>query len=235
MRRSIATTLTLVLVLGATPVLAQDEEPASPGADTQRIEDPALGMAVSVPADWQASLVGGLRESAVNRPDGTPVMETTVFYANGGDGTWCDTDAYLDMPADSSLEGFAVSLVTFMQETEGPDVAMMVAEEELAVGPAFRIEAFDGATGRIRGLYLFDGPPREDGTFDRYLLTCASREFGEPFWVEVANSVEFFRPADDGADEMAGDATADDGSAGDDETADDATTEDGEDDPAAED
>ena len=136
-------------------------------------------------------------------------METTVFYANGGDGTWCDADAFLDMPADSSLEGFAFALVTFMQENEGPDVAMMVDQEELPIGPSFRVEAFDQATGRIRGLYLFDGPPGDDGMFERYVLTCAAREFGEPFWTDIANSVEFFEPVA-AEDEMAGDEMAED-------------------------
>jgi hypothetical protein len=211
MRRPIVTTLTLALLLSATPVLAQDEEPATDEGATQRVEDPALGVAVSVPAEWRVSLIEGVRESAVDRDDDTPVMETTVFYANGGDGTWCDADAYLDLPADSSLEGFAFALVNFMQQNEGPDVAMMVAEEELPVGPAYRVEAFDQATGRIRGLYLFDGPAGDDGLFERYVLTCAAREFGEPFWTDVANSVEFFEPtltdemaADEGVEEAEG-------------------------------
>lgn len=194
MRRTIPAILATSLLLGVTPVVAQDDEAATGDEATQRVEDPALGVAVSVPAEWRVSLIDGVRESAVDRDDGTPVMETTVFYANGGDGTWCDTDAYLDLPADSSLEGFAFALVTFMQENEGPDVAMMVAEEELPVGPAYRVEAFDQATGRIRGLYLFDGPAGDDGLFERYVLTCASREFGVPFWTDVANSVEFFEP-----------------------------------------
>jgi len=85
---------------------------------------------------------------------------------------------------------------------------MVVAEEELPIGPAYRVEAFDQATGRIRGLYLFDGPAREDGTFERYVLTCAAREVGEPFWTDVANSVEFFEPVSD-EDEMAEDAEGD--------------------------
>ena len=208
MRRPIVTTLALALVLGATPVLAQDEEPATDGSETQRIEDPELGMSVAVPAEWDVSLIEGVRESAVDRADGTPVMETTVFYANGGDGTWCDADAYLEMPADSTLEAFAFALVNFMQQNEGPDVAMMVAEEELPVGPSYRVEAFDQATGRIRGLYLFDGPSREDGTFERYLLTCAAREVGESFWTEVATSVEFSDPV--AANEMAEDEAAPD-------------------------
>ena len=201
MRRAIPATLAMSLLLGATPVLAQDDATAE-DTTTQRAEVPALGLAVQLPAEWRVTEVEGERESAVNRDDGTPVLETTAFYANGGDGTWCDVDAYLDMPADSGLEGFAFALVTFMQQNEGPDVAMVVAEEELPIGPAYRVEAFDQATGRIRGLYLFDGPAREDGTFERYVLTCAAREVGEPFWTDVANSVEFFEPVSD-EDEMA--------------------------------
>ncbi|MEX1296101.1 MAG: hypothetical protein AB1Z67_08015 [Candidatus Limnocylindrales bacterium] len=219
MRRPIVTTLTVALLLSATPVLAQDEEPATDEATTQRIEDPALGIAVSVPAEWRVSLIEGVRESAVDRDDGTPLMETTVFYANGGDGTWCDADAWLDVPAGSSLEGFAYALVTYMQQNEGPDVAMMVAEEELPVGPSYRIEAFDQATGRIRGLYLFDGPAQADGTFERYLLTCAAREFGEPFWTDVATSIEFSEPvaAEDEA-RAEDEASAEDKAQGEDET-----------------
>ena len=44
-------------------------------------------------------------------------------------------------------------------------------------------------TGRMRAMYLFDGPAAEDGTVNRYLFTCAAREAGEPFWEAIAESV----------------------------------------------
>jgi len=52
-------------------------------------------------------------------------------------------------------------------------------------------------------MYLFDGPTGDDGTFERYLLTCASREADVPFWETIAESAEFFEPVP-AEEEMAG-------------------------------
>ncbi len=210
MRRTIPTALAMTLFLGATPALAADETPA-PDAATQRAESAELGFAVDVPADWHLSLLEGERISALTDAAGDPIMETTVMLANGGDGMWCDVDAYLDMT--SALEEHAYAYVNYLQQSESAEAAMVVAETEIPAGPAYRIEIFDSSTGRIRGMYLFDGPPAEDGTFARYLLTCASRQADEPFWVTVAESVEFFEPVaaeDDAvAADQAPEATAD--------------------------
>lgn len=191
MRRTIPATLAMALILGATPALAADETPA-PGAASQHAESVELGLAIDVPADWHLSMLEGERISAITDAAGEPVMETTVMLANGGDGTWCDVDAYLDM--DSALDEHAYAYANYLQQNESAEAAMVVTETEIPAGPAYRIEIFDPSTGRIRGMYLFDGPPAEDGTFERYLLTCASRQADEPFWVSVAESVEFFEP-----------------------------------------
>jgi hypothetical protein len=194
MRRTIPTVLALSLVLGATPVLAQDEEATPDEATTERTEVLALGFAIDFPADWRVNLPEGERVSALTDAEGEPVMETTLIYANAGGGTVCDVDAYLDMPAESDLESFAFQLVNYLQQTESSDAAMVVGEEELPVGPAYHIEIFNQESGRIRAIYLFDGPAREDGAFERYLLTCAAREVGEPFWADIAESIEFLEP-----------------------------------------
>ena len=215
MRRTIPTFLALSLVLGATPVLAQDEEATTDEATTQRTEVPALGFAMSLPADWRVSLPEGERVSALTDAEGEPVMETTLIYANAGGGTVCDVDAYLDMPAESGLEAFAFQLVNYLQQNESSDAAMVVGEEELPVGPAYHIEIFNQESGRIRAIYLFDGPAREDGACERYLLTCAAREVGEPFWADIAESIEFFEPAE--GEEMAEEATDEEAEMADDE------------------
>lgn len=98
----------------------------------------------------------GERVSALTTADGEPVMETTVVLANGGDGVWCDVDAYLDLEA--PLEGHAYTYVNYLQQNESADTAMVVVETEIAAGPAFRIELFDQATGRGR-----DGRGRQHG------------------------------------------------------------------------
>ena len=210
MRRSIPAAMAMTLLLGATPALAADETPV-PDVATQRAESAELGFAVDVPADWHLSLLEGERISALTDAAGEPIMETTLMLANGGDGLWCDVDAYLDMT--SGLEEHAYAFVNYLQQSESADAAMVVTETEIPVGPAYRIEIFDRSTGHIRGMYLFDGPPSEDGTFERYLLVCASRQADDPFWVTVAESVEFFEPvaaADDApAPDAEPEATAD--------------------------
>jgi hypothetical protein len=89
---------------------------------------------------------------------------------------------------------------------------MVVAETELPAGPAFRMELFDQSTGRIRAMYLFDGPAGDDGSFNRHLLVCAARELTEPFWEAIAESIEVFEPVPADA-EMADEATTEDASA----------------------
>ena len=193
MQRTIPATLAMALLLGATPVLAADEEPTADTAVTQRAESAALGFAIEFPADWRVSNPEGERVSAITDAEGEPVMETTAVLANGGGGTWCDVDAYLGLEA--PLEEHAYAYVSYLQQNESSDAAMVVADEEIPAGPAFRIEIFDPTTGRIRGMYLFDGPAADDGSVNRFLLTCAAREVTEPFWETIAQSAEVFEPA----------------------------------------
>ena len=201
MRRTIPATLALTLLLGAAPVLATDEEPVPDASATQRAEVAQFGLAMELPADWRVSTPEGERVSALTNAAGEEVMETTVLYGNGGGGTWCDVDAYLAM--DAPLEGHAYAYVQYLQQNESADSAMVVAEAELPVGPAYRIEIFEPTTGRIRAMYLFDGPIDDDGTFERYLLTCASRQADVPFWEAIAESAEFFEPVPAEEDELA--------------------------------
>ena len=196
MRRTIPAALALTMLLGATAV-ATDEEPAPDEGATQRAEVPQYGLALELPADWRVSNPEGERISALTNAAGEEIMETTVLYANGGGGTWCDVDAYLSM--DAPLEGHAYAYVQYLAQNESADSAMVVAEAELPAGPAYRIEIFEPANGRIRAMYLFDGPTGDDGTFERYLLTCASREADVPFWEAIAESAEFFEPVPDDA------------------------------------
>jgi hypothetical protein len=200
MRRTIPTTLALSLLLMTTPALAADE--ASPTDEaSQRIEAPRLGIAMAFPAGWRVSAPVGDRVSALTRADDEPVMETTAFLANGGGGTWCDVDAYLDM-IDAPLDEFAYSFVSYLQQNESAESAMVVGDAEIASMPAYRIEIFNQSTGRLRGLYLFDSLTREDGTFERFVLDCATRDAETPFWETLVDSIELFPPAE-AADEMA--------------------------------
>ncbi len=212
MRRTIPTLLALSLALGATPVLAQDDEATTDEGATQRIEASNLGIAMDFPAEWSVILPEGERLSAITDAAGEPVMETTVIYANAGGGTVCDVDAFLDMPADSGLEGFAFEYVNYLQQNARADDAMVVSEAEVADGAAYRIEIFNQGTGHIRAVYVFDGPAREDGTFERFLLACSAREAEEPFWETIAESVEFLEatPAED-EEEMADEEMAEEG------------------------
>lgn len=192
MRHTMPLALTALLALGASPALAQETGPSGDPVETQRAEVPDLGFAMELPGEWRVSRPEGLRLSAITTADDEPVMETTALMANGGGGTWCDVDAYLAL--DAPLESHAYQYAAYLQQSESPDVAMIVVETELPAGPAYRIELFDQSTGRMRAMYLFDGPAGEDGTFNRYLFTCAAREVEEPFWETLAATIEVFEP-----------------------------------------
>jgi hypothetical protein len=71
---------------------------------------------------------------------------------------------------------------------------MIVVETELPAGPSYRIEIFDPARERLLAMYLVDGPQTDDGTFDRYLLTCAAAGDSEPFWEAIAESMQLSTP-----------------------------------------
>ncbi len=146
---------------------------------------------MTFPTDWQVSLPSGTRESPIQTPEGEPIYATTAILANGG-GRWCDIDVYLDMTA--PLDQHAYAYAGYLQQINGANTPMVVIETELPVGPAFRIEVFDQARARLRAMYLFDGPVADDGTFDRYLFTCAAPSDSPPFWEAMADSGEVFEP-----------------------------------------
>jgi len=203
MRRTTMATMTAALVLSAAPVAAQDAEESAEPAEPQRAEATAFGISMEFPGEWRVSQPEGLRVSAITTADGEPVMETTALMAMGAGGTWCDVDAYLAL--DAPLEGHAYAYATYLQQNESADATMVVADTEIPAGPAYRIEVFNQATGRIRAMYLFDGPAAADGTFNRYLFTCAAREVTEPFWEAIAESAQVFEPVSAEAEEAASD------------------------------
>lgn len=194
MRRTIPAAMAAILALSATPVLAQEAEEASAEpADIsfEPIDVPAAGLSLAFPDTWRTMLPEGTRVSAITTPQGEPVFETTAVLANG-DGAWCDVDVYLDMTA--TLEEHAYGYTKYLQEINSADARMIVVETELTAGPSYRIEVFDPSRERLLAMYLVDGPLTDDGTFDRYLLTCAAAGDSEPFWEAIAESMQLSVP-----------------------------------------
>lgn len=199
MRRAITAITATLLVLSAATALAADAEeaadatPAVDAAAVKRVEVPGVGLAMAFPSDWRVSLPAGTRESPIRTPEDEPIYATTAILANGGDGRWCDVDVYLDMVA--PLDEHAYGYAGYLQRMNGADAPMIVVETDITAGPAFRIEVFNPEQARLRAMYLFDGPLAEDGTFDRFLFTCAASSDTEPFWETLVESVEVFPPA----------------------------------------
>ena len=210
MRRTIPLTLAAIMTLGAAPALAQDAEESAAPAPTERAESTLYGLAVELPAEWSVTFPEGERVSAITDAEGQPVMEATVVYANGGGGTWCDVDAYLGLAEDATLEGHAYAYVNFLQQTESADAQMVVIETDIPAGPAYRIEIFEPSNGRIRAMYLVDGPMDDDGLRNRYLLSCASRDASQPFWEDIAGSVEVMAPMAESEAEMTEETASED-------------------------
>jgi len=205
MRRTIPSALAVLLTLSSAPALAQDAEEAaveSPPAEAQTQEAYALqvGLTISFPAGWRVSLPEGERVSALTTPEGEPIMETTAVLANGGDAGLCDVDVYLDMTA--PLQDHAYAYAAYLQQSFG-SVPMVVTETELPAGTAFRIEIVDEERARIRSLFLFDGVTAEDGSFDRFLLSCATPPDAEPIGQAIAETAIISEPvpAEDAAAE----------------------------------
>jgi hypothetical protein len=196
MRLMISASMAALLALSVAPALAADAEEASAGPIAEemaleRLEAPEAGLAMSFPAGWRVSQPEGIRESPITTAEGGPIYATTAVLANGG-GAWCDVDIYLDMTA--TLDEHAYAYASYLRQINGADAPMVVVETELPAGSAFRIEVFDPAEGRLRSMHLVDGPVTDDGTFDRYLLTCAAPGDSEPFWEAIAASVELSVP-----------------------------------------
>lgn len=190
-----------LLMLWAVPgvVTAADESPApsaaaieSPAAEpVQQVVAPAVGLTMRFPAEWRVSQPEGIRQSELTTPEGEPIYVTTAILANGGGGRWCDVDVYLDMIA--PLEQHAYAYAAYLQRTLG-NVPMVVTEAALPVGPSYRIEAFDEERGRLRSMFLFDGPAGEDGSSDRFVLTCATPPDSEPIGLAIAGSAALSEP-----------------------------------------
>jgi hypothetical protein len=203
MSQKVSAALAVLLLLGAVPAaLAADEQPsASPAITvqatldpnaTQSIKAPLVGLSLSFPASWRVSLPEGTRVSEITTAEGEPIMATTAILANGSGGQWCDVDAYLSMVA--PLEQHAYAYAAYLQKVFS-SIPMVVTKTELPSGPAFRIEIFDDQTGRLRSLYLFDGLPAEDGSFDRFLLTCTTPAGADALGQAIAESAVLFEPA----------------------------------------
>lgn len=197
MRRTIPATVAILLTLSSAPALAQEAEEAaaeSPAAESesQEVYAPSVGLSISFPADWRVGLPEGERVSALTSPDGEPILETTAVMANGGDAGLCDVDVYLDMSA--PLRDHAYAYAAYLQQTFG-SVPMVVTETELPAGNAYRIEIVDAERDRIRSLFLFDGVVAEDGSFDRFLLSCATPSAAEPIGQAVAETIAISAPA----------------------------------------
>lgn len=195
MRRITPAVMATLLALSATPALAQDAEEASAeptDVTYEQFDAPGAGISLLFPRDWRVSHIEGTRQSAITSAEGEPIMETTAVMANAGSGIWCDVDTYLDMTG--TLEEHAFAYTSYLQQVNDADTRMIVVESELPAGPAYRMEVFDPSRGRLLVMYLLDGPTTVDGTFDRYLLTCAARGDSDPFWEPIAESMELYAP-----------------------------------------
>jgi hypothetical protein len=195
MRRMAPVLAAAVLTLTAVPALAADEEePMAGDAAVQHIDVPEVGYALDFPADWTVRTPTAPRISEIQHPDGEPVYVTTAIMANVSDGRWCDTDVYLDMPA--PLGEHAAAYAIYLEQVHGAGIPVTVREVELPVGQAFNLEVVNEERERVWVKYLFDGPVAEDGTVDRFLLTCVAPIDAEPYWGAIAESVEVYEPVE---------------------------------------
>jgi hypothetical protein len=151
---------------------------------TQRVEVPEAGIAMSFPADWTIRIPMSGRVSDVPaNPDATePACETTLIWALGDDGRWCDVDMYEGTGL--TLEEHAAWLQAKLQAVFKVDRFLATTSVELPFGTAIRIDMDDAVRDRTWRMYLF-----ERGA-EHYLLSCADQLHSEDDWMSVAETIE---------------------------------------------
>lgn len=186
-------TVLMMLSVSTASTLAADEAVAQE-MQGQRVAIPAVGVALTVPSDWSVLTPTGARVSEIVDAEGEPIYVTTAMTALAGDGRWCDTEVYLDVPA--PLDEHAYAYAGYLQQVHGAHVLVAIVTTELPAGPAYNISVYDRERARQWVKYLFDGSIAEDGAVHRVLITCVGPLDAEPFWAAIAESAEVFAATD---------------------------------------
>ena len=195
MRRATMPLLVVGLLAGGSaPGLAQDEEAAMA---VQRVEVPEAGVALSLPAEWDAYVELREREDWGLYDEGfaeEPVIFWDVIYASHGGRPWCDLVWYPSHPLTKAehAERYVALMTPSSTDVER---AIDVEQVSLPAGEAHRFDIYNEPTATYTTVYLL-------GMGDsRYLLQCAGDERSEDEWLSVARSLEALAAPGESTDE----------------------------------
>lgn len=186
MRRTVVASVVVGLLIGsATAVVAQDD--LSGGrADLQRIEVRDAGVAVSVPAGWNADIEMRNREDWGLYDEGfadEPVPYWSVIYASDGGRPWCDLTWYPSHPLtlDTHAERYEALMTPSHSDLERP---IEVTGVDLPAGEAHRFDTYNEPSDDFTTVYLLAAGDAH------YQLRCVSDGRVEDGWLPVAESLE---------------------------------------------
>jgi hypothetical protein len=183
-RRCTRLVLTGLLIVQAGVVVAQTD--ATDGSDVQRIDLPEVGVALSLPADWNTDIEMRQQEDWGLYDEGLaaePVPFWKLVYASDGSGTWCDLTWYPSYPLalDAHAERYEALMTPGHSDAERP---IEVTSVELSGGEAYRFDIYNEPSATYTTVYLL-------GSGDaHYLLQCVGDEPAEDGWLPLAESLE---------------------------------------------
>ncbi len=197
MRRATTALLAAGLVAGVSlPSLAQDEEAAT---EVQRVEVPQAGVALSLPAAWDAYVEMREKEDWGLYDEGfaeEPVIFWNVIYASDGGRPWCDLVWYPFHPLTEAEHAARYEALMTPSSTD-VERAIDVEQVSLPAGEAYRFVIYNEPTATHTTAYLLGVDE------SRYLLQCAGDERSEDDWLSVAGSLEVLAATGESIDESA--------------------------------
>ena len=182
------------LMLGSTTTAVAQDAPSGDGTELQRLDVPDAGVAVSLPAGWNADIEMRQKEDWGLYDEGLadePVPFWNVIYASDGSGTWCDLTWYPSHPLalDAHAERYVALMTPTHSDVERP---IEVTSVELPAGEAYRFDIYNEPSAAYTTVYLLASGDAH------YQLQCVGDEPAEDGWLSVAESLQL---SEGGADE----------------------------------
>jgi hypothetical protein len=181
------------LVMGPATMAAAPDAASDVGTESQRLDVPEAGVAISLPAAWNAYVEMSEKEDWGLSDEGfaeEPVPFWNVIYASDGGRPWCDLTWYPEHPLtlEAHAERYEAMMTPSHSEVERP---IEVASVELPAGQARRFDIFNEPSSSYTTVYLLGAGEA------RYILECVDDEPAADGWLAVAESLELT----DGTDE----------------------------------
>ena len=174
------------LLMGPATLASAQDAANGDGSELRYLDVPEAGVAISLPAAWDAYVEMREKEDWGLYDEGfadEPVPFWNVIYASDGSGTWCDLTWYPEHPLalDAHAQRYEALMTPTHSDVERP---IEVTSVELPAGQAYRFDIFNEPSVAYTTVYLL---ARGDA---HYLLQCVADEPADGGWLAVAESLE---------------------------------------------